>query len=88
MSVPPVPTPPPAIAALRALAARLPAALAPADRLAGPATWIGPAADDTRAGLAAAERWAAQAAAVLRARADALEQAWRAAVAAMEAEEP
>lgn len=79
-----LPSPPPVIAALRALADRVAVAVAPAERLCGPETWIGPAADLGVARVARATLLAGQAAVQLRAAAARIEQEWLAAVAAAE----
>lgn len=75
-------SPPPVIAALRLLADRAAVAVAPAERLCGPETWIGPAADAGVDRVAFATRQAAEAAVRLRLVAARIEQEWLAAVAA------
>jgi hypothetical protein len=51
---------------LEALADRIGAIVHPAERLSGPDTWIGPAADDARVAIAASTRDAGEAAVALR----------------------
>jgi hypothetical protein len=76
--------PPPAVAHLHALADRVATAVAPAERLAGPDTWFGPAADDARAAVGAATRQAGEAAVALRLLARRIEDGWRAELALAE----
>lgn len=55
-----------ACARLEAVAAEVSVAVAPAERLSGLETWIGPAADDARVGIGSATRGVGEAAVALR----------------------